>query len=497
MLLKSRVRCRYFCLSLFTTTLLASGLAQAEVNLPDIGTTADQVFSPAQEQELGQAFVRQLRQQAKVIDASEVSAYLNALGARLAAHSENPMQPFEFIAIDDNSINAFAVPGGFIGVHSGLILSTRDESELASVLAHEIAHVTQRHIARTVEGTSRFSVASVAAMLAAILVGMKNPEVAQAGVTAVMAGNIQMQIDFTRTHEKEADRLGMETLAGAGFSPQSMPSFFERLQGSSRLYEGNVPEFLRTHPVTTDRIAEARDRAEQYADSHPATAQTDSSDYHLMRAKILVATHKELPKLIKQLEASLESGKYRDARAVHYGLALARLASNNPAGVQAHLDWLQAQDGDRVVYRLAAAQLAMLNKADDQAARIFAEGLKVYPGDTTLSMAYAQLLLNQAQAAQAAQVLENTEKTNHPGYYQLLAQAQQALGDTGTAHLSMAEFYYQNGQTGLAVEQLKQARRLSLSFYLASRVEARLLQLETELREEKADKKKQGKDSER
>ncbi|MEY3220443.1 MAG: hypothetical protein RIT27_1800 [Pseudomonadota bacterium] len=464
------------------------------MNLPEIGLSADQVFSPAEEQEIGQQFMRQLRQQVKIIDSPEIEDYFNALGYRLAANSENPAQPFTFFVIKSADINAFAAPGGFVGVHSGLILHSRDESELASVLAHEIAHVTQRHIARKVEESGKLSLVSVAAIIAAVLAGARNAELGQAGLAAIMAGNVQMQIDFTRAHEKEADRVGMETLSKAGFNPLSMPSFFERLQLENRFYENSVPEFLRTHPVTTDRIAEAKDRAEKIA--HQETWHKDSNEYALMKAKVLVETSDDVEALVKQLEKSLETGKFRDERAVHYALVQAGLLQKQPDNVISHLNWLKENDQDRVIYRQAAAQLSALQGNKEKALELCENALKIYPKDMLLSTQYARLLLEEKRAGEAVKVLETLTISNRPDFYRLLAQAYQEAEQTGDAHLAMGESYYLNGQTGLAVEQLKQALRLkNLSFYLASRLESRLNQWENELRETKKDDEKHGRKS--
>jgi len=473
---------------IFTFITLCAFVNVYGMNLPEIGLSADQIFSPAEEQEIGQQFMRQLRQQVKIIDDPEVENYFNSIGYQLAANSENPVQPFTFFVIKAQDINAFAAPGGFVGVHSGLILQTRDESELASVLAHEIAHVTQRHIARKVEEGGKISLISVAAIIAAVLAGARNADLGHAGLAAIMAGNVQMQIDFTRAHEREADRVGMETLSKAGFNPLSMPSFFERLQLENRFYENNIPEFLRTHPVTTDRIAEAKDRAEKIA--HQETWHKDSHEYALMKAKVLIETTDDLEELIKQLEKSLETGKFRDERAVHYGLVQAGLSLKQPEKVTSHLKWLQESDMDRVVYRHAEIQLAALQDNRKKALELCESALKIYPKDVLISSKYAQLLLEEKRPEEAVNILKELS-SKRPDFYRLLAQAYQEAQQIGESHLVMGESYYLNGQTGLAVEQLKQALRLkNLSFYLASRLESRLNQWETELRESKKDQDK-------
>ncbi|MCP4698195.1 MAG: M48 family metallopeptidase [Gammaproteobacteria bacterium] len=483
-LIKTAAKCQILVLSImlylyFLQTAQATGL-------PDMGASADTVLSLAEEQKLGEAFIRKLRKTGSVLDDQAVNEYLNALGYNLASHSENPQQAFTFFVLNDPAINAFAVPGGFIGINSGLFLHTQSESELASVLAHEIAHVTQRHIARTIEAAGKFSLPAMAVMIAAIVAGVNNPDIAQAAITSVAAASVQMQLDFTRAHEKEADRTGIETLAGAGYDPRGMPAFFKRMQTASRYYEGGMPEFLRTHPVTTDRIAEALARAEQF----PGKTAVDDPLYHLIRARILAATSREPEKLAEKLKNALAVGKYRDERAVRYGVALALMKSNNSRGVQAQLDWLLKHDGDRVIYRSAAARLADIRNKPAEAMHICEQALKVYPGDVALSLAYAKGLLQNAKPAKAKTILLSLPARTHPDHYRMLAEAQKRSGEPGEAYLSLAEYFYVNGQTGLAIEQLKQAQQLkNLDFYLASKVEARLKQLRYEANEEQAGKR--------
>ncbi|MDH3872013.1 MAG: M48 family metalloprotease, partial [Gammaproteobacteria bacterium] len=254
------------------------------MDLPSIGDSSGSVISPEQEQQLGAAFMRQLRSSGIILEDLEITNYIESLGQRLTVNSEDPARRFTFFVVNEPSINAFAGPGGYIGIHTGLILASESESELAGVLAHEIAHVTQRHLARAYEASERLSLPTMAAMLAAILVASQHSEAGQAAMAAVSAGGMQYQIDFTRANEKEADRVGIQTLALAGLDPFGMPRFFERLQKNSRLYGSRPPEFLSTHPVTTDRIAEATSRAER----HTASKQGDSLDFQLVRAKLRV-----------------------------------------------------------------------------------------------------------------------------------------------------------------------------------------------------------------
>ncbi|EIJ41930.1 putative Zn-dependent protease [Beggiatoa alba B18LD] len=452
------------------------------INLPDIGASTDTALSPAQEQRLGDTAMRQLRRELEILDDAEVNSYINSLGNNLASVSDMPEQRFNFFIVKSPQINAFAIPGGYIGVNSGLILHTQDEGELASVIGHEIAHVTQRHIARSLESASAFSLPAMAAMIAGMVVAAKNPEVGQAAVASIAASNIQRQIDFTRLHEQEADRVGMQILFAAGFDPRSMPAFFEQLQNNSRYAGRDAPEFLRTHPVTTSRVAESRDRADQY----PKHTTHENALYYLMRARLLVLTDNNLRDLIKTLQTNLAEGRFRDARAVHYALALSLLKNEQTEGVKNHIDWLIKHDADRVTYRLLQADLAQLENKPSQVLQIYEQALAIYPADQLLSMRYAETLLRQGQAEQAKALLLNISTLKTPTYYRLLAQAYQETGFPAESGLALTENLYLQGKTALALAQLKQLSRLpNLSPYLNARITERYSDLEIELREEK------------
>ncbi|MGH8553581.1 MAG: M48 family metallopeptidase, partial [Methylococcales bacterium] len=309
--------------------LLAVRTAVAEnpIELPEIGDPSGTLLTPSQEQELGAAFFRSLYGKVKVNQDIEIDDFIEELGERLAVASDNPLQPFRFFVVMDPEINAFAGPGGYIGVNSGLILNTESESELASVIAHEIAHVTQRHLYRAFEAARRLTIPSAAALLAGILIGTQSAEMGQAAVLAAQAASAQYQIDFTRDHEQEADRVGMQNLARSNFDPRAMPNFFERLERSSRYYGEGPPEFLRTHPVTSSRISDTRGRAEKF----PYRQFLDSTPYLLKRAKLQVLTAIKPSTTIQHFESKLERGTDTQKMVARYGLGLALVAGGQSA----------------------------------------------------------------------------------------------------------------------------------------------------------------------
>lgn len=470
-------------LFIFLCTLSRLSVA---IELPEIGASSGTAVSTAEEKRIGEAVMRSLRGQLNIINDIEINSYFDAVGKRLVSHSDTPNQPFHFFVVNNDEINAFAMPGGFIGIHSGLILNTQDESELASVLAHEIAHVTQHHLARSFEAVNKLSLPMAIATIVAVVASaaLNNPEIGQAAVAAMSAGGQQMQVNFTRDHEKEADRIGIQLLADAGFDSSSMPNFFETLQNNSRYYQQDIPEFLRTHPVTTNRIAEARERAKKY----PKKPLAESPHYQLIRAKLLVLTSDDKVQLIKKLRDGLKGGRYRSELATRYALVLALLATEKTDSVQEQIDWLLKKDGDRAVYRLQQARLALLQKQTAKAMQLYEQALQIYPNDPLLSLDYAEKLLQNNNPERAKAILLALTISKDSQYYQLLAQVYQMLGNKAEAHLVLAEDFHLQGQTALALSQLEQAReQKTLDFYVAARIEARYKELQALLQEEQAD----------
>ena len=333
--------------------MLAIG-ARAATDLPDIGDSAGAVISPEQEYKLGQAFLRDLRSKDMVLDDGEVGQYIQSLGSKLAAQADTQPNPFTFFVVNSNVLNAFAIPGGFIGVHAGLIQETKTESELAGVMAHEISHVTQHHGARMFEAASRLSIPSAVGILGAIALGALNPQAGQAAVAAVMAGQQQYALNFTRANEQEADRIGIQVMAQANFNPQGMADFFERLQTANRFNDpALVPEFLRTHPVTTNRIAEARDRA----DHMPHVKVDESDQFQLMRAKIIVQDAKEPRDAVNFFASALREGQFQNESVARYGYALALTHAGDYSKAGIELSKLVQSAPDNVHYQLALARL--------------------------------------------------------------------------------------------------------------------------------------------
>jgi len=450
-----------------------------EIALPEIGDSAGSLISPLQEYQIGLGFYWRIQQSIDLINDPEINSYLQSLGYRLVSNSDAPHLPFTFFMVPDPSVNAFAAPGGFIGVNSGLLLTSQSEDEVASVLAHEIAHVTQRHLLRSFEKSQQMSIPMTVAMIAAALLGAADPAIGSAAIMAVQAGGVQSQLNFTRTNESEADNLGMHTLVRSGFDALAMPTFFERLQQASRFYSANnIPEFLRTHPVTTSRIADARGRAVRY----PLVRQaSDTLQFYLMREKLRVMGSTNLTQLVAYYSHALKTGNSLNKTATQYGYSLALAAAGNYSVARQILSELIEQDDDRLSYQLALANIEIAVGRLSAALEIFDESQKLYPDDYALSLEQVSALLQANLPEEAAQILLRQLELGMPSQqlYELLAQAQGEMGHKSQSHSWLAEYYYISGRLEAAADQLRIAAGFAKGDeYQLSKISSRLREIE-------------------
>jgi len=455
------------------------------ITLPDMGDSSGALISPKQEQEFSAAFFRSLHNRVQINQDAEIQHYIENLGNRLVSHSDSPGYPFHFFVVLDKTINAFAGPGGYIGVNSGLILLTENESELASVIGHEIAHVTQRHLYRAFEAAKRMTLPMAAATLAAILIGTQSPAVGQAAIMAVQAGSTQFQINFTRDNEKEADRIGMQILSKSEYDPRSMPVFFERLQQSSRFYGQNIPEFLRTHPVSASRIADTRGRA----DTYPYRQYPDSHDYNLTRAKLRVITSEDLDQTLKYFTIRQHQGTAWQKAVAAYGLSLIQLKQRKFQQAATIAQQISRQFPRQPQFALLQAQIAMEAQNHQLALKYFRQSTHQFPNYLPLKLAYIQSLLLANRPKQAKTLLENVDSLlkKQPVYYQLLAKTHAALGHQAESHRYLAEYEYATGQTQAAIMQIKLAKKSrDMNFYLNAILDERLRQFVNEEKLRKA-----------
>lgn len=429
-------------------------LSDNNLNLPDIGDSTGAFLSPEMERRLGQAFLNQVRKQAKIVSDPEVETYIQSIGYRLVSQSDNNTQGFTFFVIDDPLINAFAAPGGIVGINSGVILNSDTESELAGVMAHEIAHVTQRHMARSMEMQAQMSLPMMAAMLGAILIATQNPEAGQAAIMAIQGGAVQAQINFTRGNEAEADRVGMQLLARSQFNPQGMPEFFEKLHQNSR-YGSQAPEFLRTHPLTNRRVADTQARADSYP---PDFNYHESSSYPFIKAKVMVLTFKNPADAVKYFEDRVKQEKFtNEYTALRYGYTLALIAANDFAMATTNLQALLEKDPENPAFLIAAANLETKRNNYTQAYAYYDQAIKIYPDYRPVVLSYTRTLLQNHDPQKALKILQNYSKFHEPDltYYEYLTRAEAEAGHTIEASIASAEYYYLSAETRLAIQQLQ------------------------------------------
>jgi predicted Zn-dependent protease len=467
---------------LLSLCLPMTGSYAADIALPEMGDSAGALISPREEFQIGQAFFWRLQQNTDLIEDPEVNSYIQSLGYKLAANSDEPGLNYTFFMVPDPAVNAFAAPGGFIGVNAGLILTAEKEDEVASVLAHEIAHITQRHILRSFERYKRMTIPRTAALIAAALLGVADPSAGSAALMAVQAGDIQSQLDYSRAHESEADNLGMQTLVSSGFDPNAMPSFFEKLQQASRYFGGDsVPEFLRTHPVTLSRIADARGRAEQYQ-VKPQLA--DELKFYLIREKLRVMMADDMSDLLQHYEHVLELNSDKNKDPVNYGYALALLKSGQHTKARSTLQPLLDKEHDRLAYQLALADIELAVGRIDSALKIYEENQRLYPDDQALSMKHVQVLLRTARPHQAAKLLQTQLDLGGQSrdLYKQMAQAKGDMGQKSQAHTWLAEYYYQSGLLKAAADQLRLAAEAAgYDEYQRAKIASRLREVENAL----------------
>ena len=429
--------------------------SQVTNELPDMGSPEAAVISHSEERQLGAMVVQQLRDQNGILEDPEISEYLNSVGDRLAAQSPDGARGFEFFVVKDSAINAFAVPGGFVFINYGLIVTTRTESELASVMGHEIAHVTQHHIARAIRNQSKQALTSAAAMLAAILLGAMGGggQAVEGGIAAAQGLAIQQQINFTRDNEMEADRVGIGYLAGAGFDTQAMGNFFETMGRQEGLAATYIPAMLIDHPVTSDRIAEARARAAQF----PPRKAKDSVSYALVRERIRVLTAPGDTDIEKQYAQKIAKGNAD--LATRYGEALALMADNRPLEAEKILYQLTEEHQGVTMLHSALGQAQAKAGQTNDALGTFKHAVKLFPRNVPVTVRYAESLMAAGNPKEAHTVLldlfNNVPPT--PEQIRLTANAASAAGDTGDAYFYMGEYQIAGGDLPLAAQQYQLA----------------------------------------
>jgi len=472
--------------------------------LPSLGEVAADDLSPANERRLGEAIMRQVARDPSYLPDPDVAEYLNTLGFHLVSNSPARHMDFGFFAVRDPMINAFALPGGFIGIHSGLVLAAQNESELAGVVAHEIAHVGQRHIARMLAKQRESTAIAIGALLLALLAARSNSgssgDFTQAAILGGQAAALQQQLNFSREAEREADRIGFQILVDAGFDGRAMVTFFGRLLQASRIHEsGAALAYLRTHPLTVERMADLQMRVREAR----VRQRADSLDFALVRARLRVLQEPSAQgarDALAHFDAQLSERTGTSEVAAHYGVALAALRINEAQ--RAHEAALAARRLardrpspmlDKLVSetRFAAAATPAERDAAIAQAR---EATARFPLSRLTAIHYVELLQRDERHAQAVAYLRDQMALprSDTHYFSALARSHAALGQRSLQHQAVAEAYALLGATAAAVEQLQLARTAAdADFFVMSEVDARLRQLTRLMHEQQAELRRQ------
>lgn len=452
-----------------------------ELNIPDIGDSAATALTLNEEKMIGEAIVRNIRRAGKLVEDPLLTQYINNIGNKLVSVSNNQHYKFNFFIVDDRSINAFALPGGYIGIHYGLILASRNESELASVLAHEIAHVTQRHHARAYDLGKSYETPVLAALIAAIILGANGNELGHAALASIAGGTAQIAINFTRRNEKEADRLGIKMLNKAGFDAHAMASFFEQMYKEARLYGTQGPEFLRTHPFSQNRMAEAKLRANQIALLQPPS----SLPYFITKQRINILNQPDMSILLKDYTQQLKSKTYINKDAALYGYTISLLKNGQFKKANRIISKLRKKSPTRIAYIITEAQIAEKSKNLKLANTIYKDALENYPNNDAILINYLQSLLEQNKFKLAKDILSQymRDATPQPLLHKYLSRIEAALGNLVATHEALADYYYSIGQTHQALKQINIALKSpNLDFYSENKLDARKKQLQAELK---------------
>lgn len=479
---KSLVRLGLLLATLCTS--LASVAQTEQLDLPDMGASAESILSRAEEEEYAKALVRQMRAYEVLNEDPLITAYFEDMGYRLASHSDRPDKPFTFVVLNQPVVNAFAAPGGVIALYSGLILAADDENEIAGVLAHEIAHITQLHLYRALENQQAMTIPIALAMLGLVLVGGGSGEAIQGALMSGQAAAQQAAIHFTRQNEYEADRIGISTLSRAGYDPAGMAEFFEKMSRITRAMGEGPPEYLRTHPVSVSRISEAENRAQNMPTPEPS----DGRDFYLVQARLRALTEKSPDMAMEWFKHRMDRADVSQAEsdALFYGSAIALQRKGEFEEARKLLQNLIDRE-HHVAYELQLADLDLDAGRDRQAIDRLAGLYHSFPGNHAISMQYAMALLQERNPKQAetASVVLRQQLLSHPGdprLYELYARSSNIAGDRVRAREAIAESYYLRGQIHEAVMQLQElAGSDDLDYYERARITARINELRQEL----------------
>lgn len=441
----------------FLTTafiLLCNSAKAVDIQLPSMGEASSSIISLNQEYALGQSWLKAFRAQADISSDYIIQEYVEEILFEMVRYSDMQDKRLEVVIIDNKSLNAFAVPGGIIGVNTGLFLHAETEAQLASVLAHELSHISQRHFARSVEEQKINSTANLVGLIAGlVLAATSGADAGLALLTATQAATLESSLKYSRQNEQEADRIGITVLADAGYDPSAMGAMFEQMLESTKYLGYQAPEYLRTHPLTENRVNDALSRSQQY----PRKYYEEPDDYKLVRARIDVAESGSPDQRVAKYKA-LEEREPTDAH--RYGLALAYLDTLRFTEAKELAKTLyKGTPGNRYFGLLYAKTLGLSGEAE-QAEDIIKGYLNQYPNSYSLNMAFVGLLNQSTKFSQSVEILKRMTRSR-PNDSAVWYQYSETLGLAGEIlelHKARAEYFMLVGAFDRAIRQLQFAK---------------------------------------
>lgn len=461
------------CVLLCTLLIGITSPSFAQSDLPELGNRTSGLVSTDKEYELGRAWLRSLRSQLPTMEDPLIHDYIQDLAYRLAPNSDLEDRRLEFVTIDSNSLNAFAVPGGIIGVNGGLFVHAQSEGQFASVLAHELAHLSQRHFARRLERNQRNQPLAMAGLLASLIVAAAaGSDAGMAAIATTQAYNLQQQLNYSRENEQEADRVGIATLAASGFDPRAMPSMFESMMRSNRFGQ-YVPEYLRTHPLSQSRVADARNRAEQY----PPRAYREDVEYYFMKSRVLLHYAESAEAARSMFKSIMDSADSLTTRGAQYGYVIASIKSGKLAEAERELDKLIKLYPNRISILVTQTELLEAQGKLPEALALMEKHYDRNPGNNSLGQTYTNLLIKAGQDHKAERILQTLVQNNpgNPYLWRTLSEVQGRLGNIVAVHQAQAEYLFLTNEIDAALNQLQQAlKKSSGSFQQNALIQKRL-----------------------
>ena len=450
--------------AMLTVFCLSAAAQEKKILLPELGDSAGSLTSDEETRNLGQEWLRQFRAKAPESNDAVMYDYTQKLVYKMAEGSDLEDKRITLIVVKNSTLNAFAVPGGIMGIHDGMFLHTDDEQQLAGVIAHELGHLSQKHWQRSVEQQQQNRLPTMAGMLAGLIL-LATSNSSDAGMAAIMstqAANMQSMLRFSRENEAEADRIGMQTMVNVNMNPRAIPAMFENMQRAAQYAGERPPEFLLTHPVTEKRIADSRNRAEQY----PTKKYDTDPEFALIKARALLAAAENPSVAIKRFQNEM-NGDRLPSNACQYGIALAQIKLRQFDAAEKTLKPLYTKTPNNLLYALAQADILNGLGQYDDALTLAERLLTTHPRNYPVTMVASNILENMKNHKRAARELEKLlpDYEDLPNVWYELAELRGLAGDTGGIHTARAEYFILNGDFDKARQQLTYA----LNFYRDNR----------------------------